>query len=41
MVDRAYDNPKIEIHTNTAVEEVLGGAKVEGLRAPRHDAPTS
>ena len=32
MVDRAYDNPKIEVHTNTAVEEVLGGAKVEGLR---------
>jgi thioredoxin reductase (NADPH) len=32
MVDRAYDNPKIEIHTNTAVDEVLGGAKVEGLR---------
>ncbi len=25
-------NPKIEIHTNTAVEEVLGDAKVEGLR---------
>ena len=32
MVDRAIDNPKIEIHTNTAVEEVLGDAKVEGLR---------
>ena len=32
MVDRAYDNPKIEVHTNTAVEEVLGGTKVEGLR---------
>ena len=32
MVDRAYDNPKIEVHTNVAVEEVLGGAKVEGLR---------
>jgi thioredoxin reductase (NADPH) len=32
MVDRAYDHPKIEIHTNTAVEEVLGGTKVEGLR---------
>ncbi len=32
MVDRAIDNPKIEIHTNTAVEEVLGAAKVEGLR---------
>jgi thioredoxin reductase (NADPH) len=32
MVDRAYDNPKIEVHTNTAVDEVLGGAKVEGLK---------
>jgi thioredoxin reductase (NADPH) len=32
MVDRAIDNPKIEIHMNTAVDEVLGGAKVEGLR---------
>jgi thioredoxin reductase (NADPH) len=32
MVDRAQANPKIEIHPNTAVEEVLGDAKVEGLR---------
>jgi thioredoxin reductase (NADPH) len=32
MVDRAKDNPKIEIHTNTAVDEVLGSAKVSGLR---------
>jgi thioredoxin reductase (NADPH) len=32
MVDRAYANPKIEVHTNVAVEEVLGSAKVEGLR---------
>jgi thioredoxin reductase (NADPH) len=32
MVDRAVDHPKIEIHTNTAVDEVLGGTKVEGLR---------
>ncbi|HUQ77507.1 MAG TPA: thioredoxin-disulfide reductase [Patescibacteria group bacterium] len=32
MVDRAVDNPKIEIHTNTAVDEVLGASKVEGLR---------
>jgi thioredoxin reductase (NADPH) len=31
MVDRARANPKIEIHPNTAVEEVLGDAKVEGL----------
>src|SRR5689334_3854318 len=32
MVDRAYEHPKIEVHTNIAVDEVLGGAKVEGLR---------
>lgn len=32
MIDRAVGHPKIEIHTNTAVDEVLGGAKVEGLR---------
>jgi thioredoxin reductase (NADPH) len=32
MVDRAYENPKIEVHTNLAVDEVLGTAKVEGLR---------
>jgi thioredoxin reductase (NADPH) len=32
MVERAEANPKIEIHTNLAVDEVLGGAKVEGLR---------
>jgi thioredoxin reductase (NADPH) len=32
MVDRARANPKIEIHTNTAVDEVLGDARVEGLR---------
>src|SRR5689334_19442879 len=32
MVDRAYEHPKIEIHTNTAVEEVLGDEKVSGLR---------
>ena len=32
MVDRARSNPKIELHPNTAVEEVLGDLKVEGLR---------
>ena len=32
MVDRAKQSPKIEIHTNTAVEEVLGDEKVHGLR---------
>ncbi|TMD26995.1 MAG: thioredoxin-disulfide reductase [Chloroflexi bacterium] len=32
MVDRAKANPKIEMHYNTKVEEVLGEAHVEGLR---------
>jgi thioredoxin reductase (NADPH) len=32
MVERARQNPKIEIHTNTAVDEVLGAEKVSGLR---------
>ena len=32
MVDRARSNPKIELHPNTAVEEVIGDVKVEGLR---------
>jgi thioredoxin reductase (NADPH) len=32
MVERARENPKIEIHTNTGVEEVLGDEKVNGLR---------
>jgi thioredoxin reductase (NADPH) len=32
MIDRAKANPKIEIHRNTAVDEVLGEARVEGLR---------
>jgi len=32
MIDRAREHPKIDIHTNTAVDEVLGDAKVEGLR---------
>jgi thioredoxin reductase (NADPH) len=32
MVDRARLNPKIEIHTNTAVDEVLGETHVEALR---------
>jgi thioredoxin reductase (NADPH) len=32
MVERARSNPKIEIHTNTGVEEVLGDEKVTGLR---------
>jgi len=32
MIDRAREHPKIEIHPNTAVEEVLGDTKVEALR---------
>ncbi len=32
MVDRAKANPKIAIRMNTAIEEVLGDAKVSGLR---------
>src|SRR5437667_6786463 len=32
MVYLAKQNPKIEIHTNTAVDEVLGDEKVSGLR---------
>jgi len=32
MIDRARAHPKIEIHPNTAVDEVLGDAKVEAVR---------
>jgi thioredoxin reductase (NADPH) len=32
MVERARAHPKIDIHTNTGVEEVLGDEKVNGLR---------
>ncbi len=32
MVDRAQSNEKIEIHTNTAVDEVLGDTHVTGVR---------
>ena len=32
MIDRTYAHPKIEVHTNTEVAEVLGDGKVEGLR---------
>ena len=32
MIDRAYAHDKIEIHPNTAVEEVMGDSKVSGLR---------
>ena len=32
MVERARENPKIEIHTNTGIDEVVGNAKVEALK---------
>jgi thioredoxin reductase (NADPH) len=32
MIDRTYRNPKIEVHTNVAVDEVVGDTKVEALR---------
>jgi thioredoxin reductase (NADPH) len=32
MVDRARNHPKIEIHTNVAIDEVLGQDKVSGVR---------
>src|SRR5258708_27257781 len=32
MIDRAKATPKIAIRLNTAVDEVLGDAKVSGLR---------
>jgi thioredoxin reductase (NADPH) len=32
MVERALEHPKIDVHPNVAVEEVLGESKVEGLR---------
>jgi thioredoxin reductase (NADPH) len=32
MIDRTYGNPKIEVHTSTEIDEVLGDQKVEGLR---------
>jgi thioredoxin reductase (NADPH) len=31
MVERARQNPRIEIHTNVAIEEVTGEAKVDGV----------
>ncbi len=32
MIDRAFGNPKIEVHLNTAIDDVLGESHVEGLR---------
>ncbi|HLZ23516.1 MAG TPA: thioredoxin-disulfide reductase [Ktedonobacterales bacterium] len=38
MQKRAYENPKITIHTNTGVDDVLGENAVEGVRI--HDLKT-
>ncbi len=32
MVDRVLEHPKIQVHPNVTVDEVLGDAKVEGVR---------
>ena len=32
MVDRALEHPKIEVHPNVEIDEVLGEGKVEGVR---------
>jgi thioredoxin reductase (NADPH) len=32
MIDRTYAHPKIEVHTNSAIAEVIGDAKVSALR---------
>jgi thioredoxin reductase (NADPH) len=37
MVERAFANPKIEVHLNTAVDDVLGESHVEGLQLRRTD----
>ncbi len=38
MVDRAVAHPSIQIHPNTAIDEVLGETKVDGLKL--HDTVT-
>ncbi|MBC7793853.1 MAG: thioredoxin-disulfide reductase, partial [Clostridia bacterium] len=37
MVDRAQKNPKIELMTNTVVEEILGESHVTGIRLRRNN----
>ena len=32
MVDRAFAHPKIQVHLNTAIDEVVGETHVEGLK---------
>ncbi len=39
MQDRAAAHPKIELHLNRTIEEVLGDEHVESLRLARTDAP--
>jgi thioredoxin reductase (NADPH) len=39
MQDRVASHPKIQLHLNRTVEEVLGGERVEGLRLGKTDGP--
>jgi thioredoxin reductase (NADPH) len=39
MQDRASTHPKIELHLNRTVEEVLGGEHVQGIRLGKTDGP--
>ena len=41
MVDRALAHPKIEIHPNVAVEEVVGAEKVRGVKLQATPRPAS
>lgn len=41
MADRILKNPKIEVIWNTAVDEVLGQNRVEGVRLKSNDGKTS
>ncbi len=41
MQDRVLNNPKIEVIWNTAVEEVLGENRVEGVRLKNNEGKTS
>ena len=36
MIDRTYGNPKIEVHTNTTISEVLGEAEGRGAAPAGH-----
>jgi thioredoxin reductase (NADPH) len=39
MSDRAANNPKVELHLNRTIEEVLGDQHVQGVRLARTDEP--